>query len=227
LEEIYTFLVRGPSSRLPRGYIWLIPIWFVILGSLVALASRDLSGKLTPWLAATEVGGTLLAGAVVMSVLFTVRRHAFRANSEGIWIGILTTRKRPKLRQVHIPWADISVVRMAHRRYGVLLEISLAPSAEVVIRPGAGEQILLWLGSLVMPFGFGRGRPALTAARPYPPRYLIKVCDVTPSGLRQVLAELRPPEIPVRILTKSGAMRFAPLPRRRSSPQPTGAAITR
>jgi hypothetical protein len=225
LDEIYTFLVRGPASRLPRGYIWLIPIWFAILGCLLALALRYLTSPVPRWLVGTEIGGMLIAAFVLIGVLLTVRRHAFRVNAAGVWLGISTTRRRPKLRQVHVPWADISQVRMASRRYGLLVEISLAPAARIVTRPGIGKQALLLLAMLVMPFGFGRGQPALTAARSDPPRYLIKLCDLEPAQLRQVLAGLKPPDVPVRIATKAAALRHPPLPMRRPRPRPSASTI--
>jgi hypothetical protein len=225
LDEICTFLVRGPASRLPRGYVWLIPVWFAILGTAIALGLRHLSSPIPMWLLGTEIGGMIIAGLVLIGVLSTVRRHAFRANSAGIWLGISTSRKRPKLRQVHIPWADISQVRMASKRYGVLMEISLGSAARIVVRPTAVRQALLLLGMLILPFGFGRGQPALTTARSDPPRYLVKVCDVSPVELRQVLARLRPPQVPVRILTKAGALRYTSLSRQPRAPRPTGAAL--
>ena len=75
-------------------------------------------------------------------------------------------------------------------------------------RPGPGRQALLLLGMLVMPFWFGRGRPGLTAARADPPRYLVRVCDVRPADLRQVLTTVKPPPIAVRVLTKPGPLRY-------------------
>jgi hypothetical protein len=226
LDDIYTFLVRGPASRFPRGYIWLIPVWFTILGAAVAFASRRLSGRLPLWLGAAELGGLLLAGFVLIGVLGTVRRHAFRVSDHGIWLGVRTARKRPKLRQVHLPWSDVTQLRLVSRRYGTLLEISLGPAARIVPRMMLGRHALLLLGVLVMPVGFGRGRPALTAARSDPPRYLVKLCDVSPADVRQVLAELKPPALGVRVLANTGALRFGPLPRQRPSPQPTGAPIS-
>jgi hypothetical protein len=225
LDEIYTFLVRGPGSRFPRGYVWLIPIWFAIMGGLVALGIRVLTNPVPLWLIGTEIGSMVIAGVTLIAVLLTIRRHAFRVNAAGVWIGISTTRRRPKLRQVHIPWADISQVRMASRRYGVLLEISLGPAARIVTRPGLAKQALLLIGMLLMPFGFGRGRPALTAARCDPPRYLIKLCDIQPAQLREVLGRVKPPDVPVRIATKAAALRYAPLPLQQSRPRPSGATI--
>jgi len=166
------------------------------------------------WLGATELGSLLLACLTVFCVLATVRRNAFRVSSHGIWLGCSTTRKRPRLRQVHISWADVAQVRMAATRYGALLEISLGPSARIVHRPGAGRQALVLLGALIMPVGFGRGRPGLTSARENPPRYLVKVCDVTPAELREVLTLVKSTPAAVRILTKAGPLRFPPMERR-------------
>ncbi len=225
MDEIYTFLVRGPASRLPRGYVWLIPIWFAVLGCLLALAMRYLTSPVPRWLLGTEIGGMVIAALVLIGVVLTVRAHAFRVNASGVWLGISTTRKRPKLRQVHIPWADISQVRMVSRRYGLLVEISLGPAARIITRPGIGRQALLMLAMLVMPFGFGRGQPALTAARSDPPRYLVKLCDVEPAQLRQVLAEVKPPDVPVRIATKAAALRYPALPTRRPRPRASGATV--
>jgi len=198
---MYTFLVRGPSSRFPRGYIWLTPAWFVILGLAGVLAGRRLGGGLPLWLGLTEIGSMLIAGLTLFAVLATHRRHAFRVSGHGIWLGVRTTRKRPKLRQIHLAWTDIAQLRMKARRYGVLLEITLSPAARIVHRPGPARQALMLLGSLVMPVGFGRGRPALTAAREDPPRYLVKVCEVTPAELRMVLATSKPATLPLPVKT--------------------------
>jgi hypothetical protein len=228
MDEIYTFLVRGSSSRLPRGYIWLIPVWFAVLGLVVVLVSRHASGSLPLWLGVAEIGGMLLAAVILIAVLATVRRHAFRANSHGIWLGVRTTRKRPKLRQVHIVWADVAQMRMVARSYGVLLEITLGPAARIVHRPGPARQALRLLGSLVMPVGFGRGTPGLTAARADPPRYLIKICDVTPKELRLALAAVKPDTLPVLQLAQKGTLRFAiPPPRKPAAARPVRPTVTR
>lgn len=216
MDDIYTFLVRGSASRLPRGYVWLIPVWFTALGLLVLLAGHELSGWMPLWLSATELGSMALGGLTVVCVLSTVRRHAFRMSSHGIWLGCRTARKRPRLRQVHVGWADIAQIRMAATFYGTLVEIGLRPAAGFARRPGPRRQALLLLGVLLMPLGFGRGRPGLTAARANPPRYLVKVCDVTPAELRQVLTTVKPPPTAVRVLTKAGPLRF-PMPSQRAA----------
>jgi hypothetical protein len=226
MDDLHTFLVRGPSSRFPRGYIWMIPIWFAVLGGVVVLVSRRLSGSLPLWLGVSEIGGLVLAGLVLIGVLGTHRRHAFRVSSLGIWLGVRTTRKRPKLRQVYIPWADVAQLRMVPRHYGTLVEITLGPSARIVRVMRLGDQAAMLLATLLMPVGFGRGRPALTAARSDPPRYLVKVCEVTVNELRQILAQVKPPEPGVPVLVPTGSvMRFGPLPRQRRVSEPRSAAV--
>jgi hypothetical protein len=225
LDDIYTFLVRGPSSRLPRGYVWLTPVWCAVVGALVLYAGHRISGRMPVWLVATELAGLLLACLTLICVLATVRRHAFRVSRNGIWLGCRTKRKRPRLRQVHIAWSDVAMMRMAATGYGVLLEIGLVPAARIMQRPSFGRQLLLLLGVLLMPVGFGRGRPALTAARKDPPRYLIKVCDVTPAQLRHVLGTVKPPELAVRTLTKRSGMRYPAVPGPLPASQPMRAAV--
>lgn len=227
MDDTVTCLVRGSASRYPRGFIWLIPAWFAILSGAALLVGTDASstGQMPLWLGLTEIGGLLIAACTAVGVLSTVRHRAFRADTHGVWLGIRTTRKRPKLRQVHLAWPDIAQLRMVPRRYGVLLEITLSPAARIVHRPSAGMQVLLWLGALVLPFGFGRGRPALTMPSQHPPRYQVKICDRTAAELKVALAAVKPDTLPLRVMTKKGALRVTlPPPGRPLSRPPSPVA---
>jgi hypothetical protein len=219
MNDTVTCLVRGPASRYPRGFLWLIPAWFIIVSAVVLAVVRHASGQMPLWLGLPEIGGLALAAITMFFVLATVRHYAFRADSHGIVLGIATSRKRPKLRQIYVPWPDIAQMRMLRRHYGVLLEISLGPSAPIAYRQRIGEQALTLLGALVMPFGFGRGTPALTMPRSNPPRYRVKICDVSPAELRQALAAVQPAGTAVRVLMKKGALRFNLAPARQSFSQ--------
>jgi hypothetical protein len=221
LDETVTCLVRGPGSRYPRGYVWLIPAWFVIVAGAVIAVGRHASGRFPLWLGAAEVGGLAIAFGTLACVLGTVRRRAFRADKHGIWLGVRTTRRRPKLRQVHLAWPDIAQLRMQQSYYGVRLEISLGPSARIVHRPRLMTQALLLLGSLIMPVGFGRGRPALTMARSDPPRYLVKICDHSPADLKAALASVKPAEVPLRLLVKKGKSGVVGIPAPSIPPSPS------
>jgi hypothetical protein len=173
----------------------------------------------------TEIGGLLIAACIALSVIGTVRHRAFRASSDGIWLGVRTAHKRPGLRQVHLSWPEVAHVQLLPLRYGVLMEITLSPAARIVDRPGPGRQVLLWFGALAMPFAFGRGTPALTAPVGDPPRYQVKVCDRTAAELKLALATIKPEALPVRVVAKKGAVRFtAPPPRKPYSRPPTPVA---
>ncbi len=227
MDDTVTCLVRGPASRYPRGFIWLIPVWFAILSGAAVLVGTDASstGQMPLWLGVTEVGGLLLAACMAVGVLATVRKRAFRADSHGIWLGIRTTRKRPKLRQVHLTWSDIAQLRIVPRRYGVLLEVTLSPGAGIVHRPSLGKQVLLWLCALVMPFAVGRGTPALTMPKLGPPRYRVKICDRTAAELKLALAGVKPATLPVGVMTRKGALRVTvPPPGKPFSRPPTPVA---
>jgi hypothetical protein len=212
LEDTVTCLVRGPASRYPRGFIWLIPAWFVIL-SLAALEIGRIastSGRLPAWLGLTEIGGLAIATVTAFCVVATMRQPAFRADEHGIRLGFSSKRKRPRRRQVQLAWPDIAQLRIVRRHYGAFLEITLGPAARIVHRPSVGRQALVLLGMLIMPFVFGRGSPALTCPRMDPPRYRMKICDISAADLQFALASVKPDE--VRML--SGKLRFFLAPQR-------------
>jgi hypothetical protein len=210
MENTVTCLVRGPGTRYPRGFIWLIPAWFVIL-SLAALAvGRRASGRLPFWFGLTEIGGLALATVTAICVLATVRHAAFRADQNGIRLGLSSRRRQPKLRQVQLAWPEIAQLRIVPRHYGALLEITLGPAARIVHRPGLGRQAMMLVGMLIMPFAFGRGSPALTCPRMDPPRYRVKICDISSADLLLALDTVKPDGVRLQ----SGKLRFlvAPLP---------------
>ncbi|HEY2505648.1 MAG TPA: hypothetical protein VGI58_03960 [Streptosporangiaceae bacterium] len=215
MAENVTCLVRGAASRYPRGYLALIPIWFVALALGVLLASRHLSGRLPLWLGLCEIGSLVLAAVILLGVLATVRRHAFRADHGGIWLGVLTTRRRPRRRLVRLDWADVAQIRMVPRRYGLLMEIGLAPSARRSPRLSPLAQAAVWLGALLLPFMFGRGWPALTMPAAHRHRYLVKVCATTPAQLKVSLSALAPETVAVRSLSRRTVLQFVVPPQRR------------
>jgi hypothetical protein len=207
VDEGFACLVRGPSSRYPRGFMWVVPVWFALLAAVVLLGSKRL-GSMPPWFAVTELGGLLLAWLTTLCVLATVRRRAFFADRHGIWLGVRSSRRRPGRRQVHLVWPEVAQLRIVPRRYGLLLEITLGPAARIVHRYGVASQAGLLLGALFVPVGGGRGHPALTTARTDPPRYVVKVCDMTPAELRARLASVMPDDVAFRVLKSKAALRF-------------------
>jgi hypothetical protein len=213
MDDVVICVVRGPGTRYPRGFLWVVPFWFVVVAAVALGVVRHESGKVPLWLGATEIGGLAIAFFIMFCVLATVRHHAFRAASAGIWLGIRTKRRRPRLRQVYLAWPDVAQLRMVPRRYGVLLEITLSPIAVTARRPGFAKQAMLAFFMLLLP-GFGRGRPAITAARRYPPRYRLRICDRTTGELRLALASVAPEALPLLMVPTRRALRYTiPAPR--------------
>jgi hypothetical protein len=220
VDDTVTCLVRGPASTYPRGYLWLIPIWFLLLSGAVALVSYIVGRSLPLWLAASEIGGLLVAACTAAGVLLTARRMAFLADTRGVLLGSSRKRKRPKFRQVYLPWSDISQVRLVPRRYGVLVELVLSPVAPPVYRPSLRSQAGLLLGALLMPIGVGRGRPALTTPRLRPPGYRVRLCQ-SEDDLGRALRAVAPETVQVRMLASMAALRMAGrLPRPPRVPRP-------
>lgn len=218
VDDTVTCLVRGPASTYPRGYLWLLPAWLVLISGAVALVSYIVGGELPLWLGATEIGGLLLAACVALGVLLTTRRMAFWADRHGVLLGSRRQRKRPKFRQVYLPWSDIGQVRLVPRRYGVLVELLLSPAAPPVYRPSLRSQAGLLLGALVMPIGFGRGRPALTTPRMRPPAYRVRICQSS-TELSRALQQVAPETVQVRTIGSMAALRLAS-PRPPRPPKP-------
>jgi len=227
VDDTVTCLVRGSASKYPRGFNWLIPVWFAILCGAAVLVGTDASstGQMPLWLGVTEFSGLLIAACTLFCVITTVRHRAFRADSHGIVLGVRTKRKQPKLRQVQLSWPDVARLQLVPRHYGVLLLITLSPATRILDQPSPGMQVLRWFGALAMPFAFGRGMPALTMPTGKPPRYQVKICDRTASELKLALGAVKPDGVPVGVLTKKPALRVTvPPPGKPYSRPPTPVA---
>lgn len=201
-DETFTALVRGPSSKLPRGYLWLIPVWLVVIVAALRYAWIRVLGPIEWWYCGQALAGLAFAALVMLSVLATVRHVAFRADGNGIRLGVRSDRKRPRRRQAYLWWADIEQLSIIPRHYGLLLEITLGPSARIMPHRSVPRQALLMLGMLIMPVGLGRGAPRLTEPRTRAPHYKVRICDVTPRELGVALAPLAPAAVDITVLTR-------------------------
>jgi hypothetical protein len=202
VDETFTALVRGPSSKLPRGYIWLIPVWFGGLIGVLWYGWARYIGPLAWWYCGLALAGLGLALLLLVSVLVTVRRLAFRADSNGIRLGVRTSRRRPKQRQAYLWWTDVQQLSIMPRHYGLMLEITLGPTAQLIRHRTLLRQALLMVGMLILPVGLGRGMPRLTEPRTGAPHYRVKICDVTPRELGLALAPLAPPQVQIMMLSR-------------------------
>lgn len=218
MDNTITCVVRGPGSRCPRGVLWVIPVWFVVLSAAVVAVGRHASGKMPMWIGATEVGVLAITAGILFCVVASVRHHAFRAGSEGIWLGVSSRRRRPRLRQLYLAWPDVGELRLLPRRYGVLLEITLSPMAYSPPRPGIARKVMLAFFMVLLP-GFGRGRPALTASR-RKPRYRMRICDRNAAELRLALAGVAPQSLTLVTVPTRRALRYVIPPPRQAVDRP-------
>lgn len=193
MNESISAQVRGPSATLPRGYLWLVPVWCAVAAAALVIAIRKISGQNPPmWFEGTALCGILIAFLILLGVLGTARHHAFRADQSGVWLGVRTKRRRPRMRRVQLWWPEIQELTIRRRRYGAKLVITLGPAARIVRRRGLARHALLMCGMLLMPFGLGRGAPGLTSPRADPLRYVVPLYDLSAEELRSALAALVP-----------------------------------
>ncbi len=71
--------VIGPSAILPRGYLWLAPIWYLAIAAALALSPWP-----PIWFRLAAAAGLLGAMIVFLLVLNSITTHAFAATREGI-----------------------------------------------------------------------------------------------------------------------------------------------
>jgi hypothetical protein len=220
VDESYAAVVRGPSSTLPRGYPCLIPVWLAVIAAALWYGWSRLVGALPWWYGGLAVAGLIIASVTMVSVFATVRHLAFRADANGIRLGVRTARKRPRQRQAHLWWSDVQQLAIVPRRHGLKLEITLGPAARIVRRRSPLRQGLLMCCLLVLPVGLGRGTPRLTEPRGSAPQYRVRLFDVTPEELGLALAPLALPAVEIIVMSRSRGPLLARRPRPQSATQP-------
>jgi hypothetical protein len=220
LDDSFAALVRGPGTTYPRGFPLLFPVWLAAGVAGVWIAWLKVIGPMPLWYAGTLICGLSIAALTLAAVVTTIRHPAFRADRNGIRLGLRTERKRPRNRQAHLWWSDVRQLRIEPRRYGLMVEVSLGPAARIVRRRGLVRQGLLWFGMVVLPFCLGRGTPRLTEPRRRDPQYRVRLYDVTPEELGLALAGLALPAVEIIVISR----RYGPIMARRpqaAAPRPT------
>jgi hypothetical protein len=214
VDESFAALVRGPGSTFPRGYAWLIPVWLAAAVTALWYGWTREIGPLDWWYCGPALAGLGIATLTLVLVLGTVRHLAFRADGNGIRLGVRTKRKRPRQRQAHLWWADVEQVTIHPRHYGSLVKITLGPAARIVRRRSLLRQVLLMAGMLILPVGLGRGGPRLTEPRHGDPQFRVRLCEVAPEELGLALAPLALPAVDIVVMSR----RRGPLMARRPQP---------
>ena len=198
MDNRYAALVRGPSAIFPRGYLWLIPVWYAALAALA-----EYKGKPPSWYAPYALGATLLAACTLLVVLSTVRNNAFLADEDGIWLGLRGgarrrfSRRRRNVR--YLSWEEMQQLKIARRHYGARLEISLR--AEDATDPWrVVRRLIVSAVTLILPPAYLFRAPGIVFPRSH--RYRISLYDVRPEQLRLALEPLAPPTLTIAVLPR-------------------------
>src|SRR5258708_17392067 len=191
--------VIGPSAILPRGYLWLAPIWYQAAAAALAVSHWP-----PMWFRATAAAGLLTAMIIFVLVISSITTHAFTATGDGIDLGLPAfSRRRGKRRRGvrHLPWRYIDRVRIAPRAYGARVELILSPNASLALRGfrhGSLRRAAGWI-VLLIPFWYLLRPTALTRPLDGPPRYQVSLPTVPVAQLRHRLPALAPPELARRL----------------------------
>ena len=196
----YTALVKGSSAVFPRGFLWLIPVWYAAIALVVKFKVKPPSWL--AWYAPYAFGVTVLAVLTLMMVLSTMRNNAFAADDDGILLGLRGAARRRFSRRrrqtTHLPWPEIQELKIASRPYGARLVIVLHRDSV------ADRQLILHAAAtvvtLLIPIAYLFRSPSLIRPRSYnPPRYRIPIYDVRAEELRLGLAPLAPPTVRINV----------------------------
>lgn len=194
----YAALVKGSSAIFPRGFLWLIPVWYTAIAVLIKVKVKP-----PAWYAPYALGATLLAALTLIAVLSTMRNNGFVADDGGIRLGLRGAARRRLGRRrresTHLPWPEVQQLKIASRPYGARLDIVLHRGA-IADRHHLIWQTLANVVTLLLPVAYLFRSPGLLRPRSYdPPRYRIQLYDVTPEELRLALAPLAPPTLRIAV----------------------------
>jgi hypothetical protein len=207
VENRYAALVRGSSAIFPRGFLWLIPIWYVAIAAAIKFKDRaPLWYEPMRWYEPIALGALLLAALTLIVVLSTIRNNAFLLDDSGIWLGLRGGARRRfgprRRRNRHLPWPEVQRIRIVFRRYGARIDVFL-PAAPPSSRGRAIWRVTatsLAAGlTVLIPLAYLFRSPAILRPRRDPHRYRIPLYDVTPEELRLALVPMVPPNLPIAV----------------------------
>ncbi|HVB42256.1 MAG TPA: hypothetical protein VNF47_06040 [Streptosporangiaceae bacterium] len=204
MPESISAPVIGPSTILPRGYLWLAPLWYTI-----ATAGLALTRWLPVWFRLDAAAGLILAMVTFLVVIASVSVHGFAADESGVRLGLPSqSRRRGRRRREikNLPWQQIERVRIAPSRDGARLQFLLRENATYAVRGfdhGFYWRAARWL-LLLIPAWYLLRPTGLTSPRAKPSRYEIRVRGVRPDELRHAIRALAPADVAVAVLVRRG-----------------------
>lgn len=202
MQEGLSVPVIGASTILPRGYLWLAPVWYA-----AAVAGLAVSRWPPMWFRLTAAGGLLLAMLTFVSVLGTISTHAFTADQAGVRLGLpASTRRRGRARRKarDLPWRQIERVRIAARPNGARVEFILSSHASWAVRAERhGRLVRAWRWLLLLiPFWYLLRPTGLASPLDGPPRYRVTLRGTTVDQLRHMFRDLAPADVAVAVLVR-------------------------
>ena len=197
----YTALVKGPSAVFPRGFLWLVPVWYAAIALVVKIKVKPPSWF--TWYAPYVFGVTVLATLTLIMVLSTMRNNAFVADDDGMLLGLRGAARRRFSRRrrhtTHLPWPEVKELKIASRPYGARLDIVLHRDSVADRRHPVWHAVAIVV-TLLIPIAYLFRSPGLIHPRSHnPPRYRIQLYDVRAEELRLGLAPLAPPTVPISV----------------------------
>ena len=213
MENRYAALVRGPSAIFPRGYLWLIPLWYAAIAVLAYV-----KGKLPLWYAVCALPAATLAVLTLIAVLATLRSNAFLVDESGVLLGLRGAARRRfgsrRRATRHLAWDEVRQLRIANRPYGARLDIFLSPGSV------SGRGHMVWriaaaIVTVLIPPACLVRSPGLLRPRSDPLRYRIPLYEVTPEQLRLALVPFAPPIVPIAVRPRWHTLALSRLRRER------------
>src|SRR5258708_37629844 len=120
----YAALVKGSCPIFPRGFLWLIPVWYTAIAVVIKVKVKPLS-----WYGPYALGATLLAALTLIVVLSTMRNNAFVADDSGIRLGLRGAARRRighrRWASTRPPWPEVKPLKIPSRPCGARLGIPL------------------------------------------------------------------------------------------------------
>jgi hypothetical protein len=197
VENRYAALVRGPSAIFPRGYLWLIPLWFAAIAALAYV-----KGKLPLWYAVCALPAATLAVLTLIAVLATLRSNAFQVDESGILLGLRGAARRRFGRRrranTYLAWHEVQQLRIVNRPYGARLDIFLRIGSVSLRGPMVWRIAAACLTVLLPPACLFR-YPGLLHPRSDPLRFRVPLYEVTPEQLQLALVPFAPPNVPIAV----------------------------
>jgi hypothetical protein len=185
----YGAVVKGTYGVLPRGFPWILLVWYAVVAALFGLEAG--SGPMFR----VVLPAVIVAAGIAASYLVQQRKAAaFLADAQGILLGARWKEPwRDRRKRAQIRWSQIQEIRISPAPAGSAVDIVLSGLApHPTVRPAATAWALA-----LLPTATFLQRPAILEPRADPVRYHAPLFGVGSSEVAAALRTLAPPSVPV------------------------------